>query len=295
MMAEDSRHRTQAARGLGRGLSALLGEGAETPSAADATRLRTIPTAFLKPSRFQPRRVFDTDELKGLADSIREKGVLQPIVVRPGSSPESFEIVAGERRWRAAQLAKLHEVPVIVRTLSDVQSLELAIIENVQRADLNPIEEGAAYQDLIDRFRYTQEQVAEVVGKSRSHVANTIRLLKLPESVRDLIGAGKITAGHARALIGRPDPEALAREIVARDLNVREVERKIRGPKGKAVKLVRKDADTKALELSLSNSLGMSVHIEHKNGKGGTVQIAYKTLEQLDEIIRRLNSFVEVD
>jgi ParB family chromosome partitioning protein len=295
MMAEDPRHRTQAARGLGRGLSALLGEGAEAPSAADATRLRTVPTAFLKPSRFQPRRVFDNDELKGLAESIREKGVLQPIVVRPGASPESFEIVAGERRWRAAQLAKLHEVPVIVRTLSDVQSLELAIIENVQRADLNPIEEGAAYQDLVDRFRYTQEQVAEVVGKSRSHVANTIRLLKLPESVRDLIGAGKITAGHARALIGRPNPEALAREIVARDLNVREVERKTRGPKGKAAKPIRKDADTKALELSLSNSLGMNVHIEHKNGKGGMVQIAYKTLEQLDEIIRRLNSFVEVD
>ena len=293
-MADDPRHRTQAVRGLGRGLSALLGEGDEAP-AGDATRLRNVPTAFLKPSRFQPRRVFDPDDLKGLADSIREKGVLQPIVVRPGTGPESFEIVAGERRWRAAQLAKLHEVPVIVRTLNDAQSLELAIIENVQRADLNPIEEGAAYQDLIDRFRYTQEQVAEVVGKSRSHVANTLRLLKLPESVRNLISAGKITAGHARALVGTPDPEALARDIVARELNVREVERKIRAPKGKALKPTRKDADTKALELSLSNNLGMTVSIEHKNGKGGTVEIAYKTLEQLDEIIRRLNSFVEVD
>ncbi len=294
-MAEEPRQRAQTARGLGRGLSALLGEGGDAPTSADATRLRTLPVAFLKPSRFQPRRVFDADELKGLADSIREKGVLQPIVVRPGGAPESFEIVAGERRWRAAQLAKLHEVPVIVRTLSDVQSLELAIIENVQRADLNPIEEGAAYQDLIDRFRYTQEQVADVVGKSRSHVANTIRLLKLPESVRSLIGSGKITAGHARALIGTPNPDVLAREIVARDLNVREVERKTRAPKGKGGKPARKDADTKALELSLSNTLGMNVQIEHKNGKGGTVQIAYKTLEQLDEIIRRLNSFVEVD
>jgi ParB family chromosome partitioning protein len=294
-MADEARHRTQTARGLGRGLSALLGDGEEAPVAADASRLRNVPVAFLKPSRFQPRRIFDPDELKGLADSVREKGVLQPIVVRPGSAPDSFEIVAGERRWRAAQLAKLHEVPVIVRTLSDAQSLELAIIENVQRADLNPIEEAAAYQDLIDRFRYTQEQVAEVVGKSRSHVANTIRLLKLPEAVRELINSGKLTAGHARALIGTPNPEALAREIVARDLNVREVERKTRAPKGKAAKPIRKDADTKALELSLSNSLGMTVQIEHKNGKGGTVQIVYKTLEQLDEIIRRLNSFVEVD
>jgi ParB family chromosome partitioning protein len=293
-MAEDPRHRTQAVRGLGRGLSALLGEGEEAPL-GEASRLRNIPIAFLKPNRFQPRRVFDPEDLKGLADSIREKGVLQPIVVRPGTGPESFEIVAGERRWRAAQLAKLHEVPVIVRTLSDAQSLELAIIENVQRADLNPIEEGAAYQDLIDRFHYTQEQVAEVIGKSRSHVANTIRLLKLPESVRELISSGKITAGHARALLGTPNPEALARDIVARELNVREVERKTRAPKGKALKPARKDADTKALELSLSNSLGMTVRIEHKNGKGGTIEIAYKTLEQLDEIIRRLNSFVEVD
>jgi ParB family chromosome partitioning protein len=293
-MAEDPRHRTQTVRGLGRGLSALLGEGEEAPS-GDATRLRNIPIAFLKPNRFQPRRIFDPEDLKGLADSIREKGVLQPIVVRPGTGPDSFEIVAGERRWRAAQLAKLHEVPVIVRTLSDAQSLELAVIENVQRADLNPIEEGAAYQDLIDRFHYTQERVAEVVGKSRSHVANTIRLLKLPESVRELISSGKITAGHARALIGTPNPEALARDIVARELNVREVERKTRAPKGKALKPARKDADTKALELSLSNSLGMTVRIEHKNGKGGTIEIAYKTLEQLDEIIRRLNSFVEVD
>jgi ParB family chromosome partitioning protein len=294
-MAEESRQRGQTTRGLGRGLSALLGEGDGTPAAADPTRLRMVPIAFLKPNRLQPRRIFDTDDLKGLADSIREKGVLQPIVVRPGSATDSFEIVAGERRWRAAQLAKLHQVPVIVRTLSDAQSLELAIIENVQRADLNPVEEGAAYQDLIDRFHYTQEQVADVVGKSRSHIANTIRLLKLPESVRSLISSGKLTAGHARALIGTSNPEELAREIVARELNVREVERKTRGPKGKTAKPVRKDADTKALELSLSNSLGMNVRIEHKNGKGGTVQIVYKTLEQLDEIIRRLNSFVEVD
>src|SRR5215813_9021424 len=189
-MADESRSRNVASRGLGRGLSALLGDGdvqAKEP-ADSSTRSRNIPIAFLKPNPLQPRKIFDAEELKNLAASIAEKGILQPILVRPTGTPDSYEIIAGERRWRAAQAAKLHEVPVIVRTLTDAQSLEIAIIENVQRADLNPIEEGAAYQDLIDRFRYTQEQVAEVVGKSRSHVANTIRLLKLPDGVRELIG-----------------------------------------------------------------------------------------------------------
>jgi ParB family chromosome partitioning protein len=295
-MTDDARQRLGAARGLGRGLSALLGENqTPAPAGTEASRPRTLPVAFLKPSRFQPRRIFEASELEDLAKSIRQKGVLQPILVRPGTTPESFEIVAGERRWRAAQMAKLHEVPVIVRTLSDEESLELAIIENVQRADLNPIEEAGAYQDLISRFSHTQEQVADIVGKSRSHVANTLRLLKLPESVRALISSKQITAGHARTLIGTPNPEALARQIVAGSLNVREAEHKARAPKGRSGKAIQKNTDTKALEQNLSNSLGMKVDIEFKEGKGGAVKIAYKTLEQLDDIIRRLSSFIEVD
>jgi ParB family chromosome partitioning protein len=300
-MADEARHGTkaQAARGLGRGLSALFGdEGPEAPPREgqdSALRSRSLPIAFLKPNRFQPRRIFREEDLKDLSDSIREKGVLQPILVRPAGKPDSYEIVAGERRWRAAQLAKLHEVPVIVRTLTDAQSLEIAIIENVQRADLNAIEEAAAYQDLMAKFQYTQERLSEVIGKSRSHIANTLRLLKLPESVRGLIASGKLTAGHARALIGTPNPEALAQEIVAGAFSVRQAEKKAQAPKGASRKPRPKDADTKALEASISNSLGMDVKIEHKGERGGAVKVRYKTLDQLDEIIRRLNTFVEVD
>lgn len=297
-MAEEGRPRNQANRGLGRGLSALLGDGepdAREPSEPSG-RSRTLPIAFLKPNPFQPRRIFDAEEMKNLAASIAEKGVLQPVLVRPMGSPDHYEIVAGERRWRAAQAAKLHEIPVIVRALSDAESLEIAIIENVQRADLNAIEEAAAYQELMGKFQYTQEQVSDVVGKSRSHVANMMRLLKLPDSVKVLISEGKLTAGHARTLIGIPDPEARAKEIVAGALNVRQAEKKkahVTGARPRKTKT--KDADTKALELSLSNSLGMNVQIEHQ-GKGGvTVQIHYRDLEQLDEIIRRLNFYGEVD
>jgi ParB family chromosome partitioning protein len=299
-MAENARQQNQGTknpgpRGLGRGLSALLGEGEpEGASAGEgAARQRNLPVAFLKPNRHQPRRAFREEDLRELAASIRDKGVLQPILVRPIAG-DSYEIVAGERRWRAAQIAKLHEVPVIIRPVSDAQSLEIAIVENVQRADLNAIEEGTAYQELINQFQYTQEKLSEVIGKSRSHVANTIRLLKLPESVQTLIVEGKLSAGHARTLIGVQNPEAMAREILAGELNVRQAENKARAPKGKGAKRS-KDADTKALETSVSNSLGLDVKIEHEGDKGGTVRIRYKTLEQLDEIIRRLNAFVEVD
>ena len=296
-MADDARARTLANRGLGRGLSALLDDG--EPQARDSSdapgRTRNVPIAFLKPNPLQPRRVFDEEELKGLAASIAEKGVLQPILVRPAGVPDRYEIIAGERRWRAAQAAKLHDVPVIIRTLSDAESLELAIIENVQRADLNAIEEAAAYQELINKFRYTQDQVSDVVSKSRSHVANTLRLLKLPDSVKQLISAGKISAGHARTLIGADDPEKRAREIVEGALNVREAEKKARSPKPAAKAPTSKDADTKALEHSLSNSLGMKVEIEHQTKGGGTVKIHYRSLEQLDEVIRRLNFYGEVD
>jgi ParB family chromosome partitioning protein len=297
-MAESHGTRGQAARGLGRGLSALFGdEVQEGPRETQdsASRTRSLPIAFLKPNRFQPRRIFREEDLKDLAESIREKGVLQPILVRPAGKPDAYEIVAGERRWRAAQLAKLHEVPVIVRTLTDAQSLEIAIVENVQRADLNAIEEAAAYQDLMTKFQYTQERLSEVIGKSRSHIANTLRLLKLPEAVREMIGSGKLTAGHARALIGTPNPEALAKEILAGAMNVRQAEKKAQTPKGSSRKPRPKDADTKALEASISNSLGMNVNIEHKGERGGQVKIRYKTLDQLDEIIRRLNTFIEVD
>ena len=297
-MADESPQRTHnPPRGLGRGLSALLGEGEPAqapPNDADgASRSRLLPVAFLKPNRFQPRRFFDAGELKELADSIKEKGVLQPILVRPAETKDSFEIVAGERRWRAAQLAKLHEVPVIVRNLSDGESLEIAIIENVQRAGLNAIEDALGYQELINKFTYTQEQLSDVIGKSRSHIANMLRLLKLPDSIKEMITDGRLSAGHARTLVGAPNPEQLAKEILAGGLNVRQAEKKAATPK-EPPKKVTKDADTKALEASVSNSLGMTVEIEHKGTKG-LVKIHYKNLEQLDEIMRRLNTFVEVD
>jgi len=312
-MADEAR--SDSRRGLGRGLSALLGDDAPVsarpqqanaapfaaPNAAQSEpatpqKPRTLPVAFLKPNRFQPRRTFRDEDLQDLANSIREKGILQPIVVRPGSGPENYEIVAGERRWRAAQLAKLHEVPVSVREFSDGEALEIAIIENVQRADLNAIEEGAAYQELMGKFAYTQEKVAEVVGKSRSHIANTLRLLKLPESVKTLVVEGRLTAGHARTLIGAADAERQAKEIVEGSLNVRQAEQKSK-PSAKPAAPpppARKDADTKALEQSVSNSLGMKVTIDHKGDKGGHVIVEYKTLEQLDDIVQRLSTF-EID
>ncbi|HSC20034.1 MAG TPA: ParB/RepB/Spo0J family partition protein [Rhizomicrobium sp.] len=287
-MAEEARH-----RGLGRGLSALIGDEAPiAPRGEGAKAQRTLPVAFLRPNRFQPRKTFAPEELNDLANSIREKGVLQPILVRPvAGEPNAFEIVAGERRWRAAQAAKLHDVPVVVREMSDGESLELAIIENVQRADLNVIEEAAAYHELMDRFGYKQERVAQEVGKSRSHVANTIRLLKLPENVKAMIRDGRLSAGHARTLIGMPDAEARAKAIVEAGLNVREAEARVK-PKPKANGGERsrgKDADTRALESSLQGILGLSVEISHRGAKGGELKIAYKTLEQLDDIVARLS------
>jgi ParB family chromosome partitioning protein len=304
MMAENLKaanqaSKPQAPRGLGRGLSALFGDepaGAGAPAAEQSPQQRTLPVAFLKPNRKQPRRIFKNEDLQDLAASISEQGVLQPIIVRPMGQPDAYEIVAGERRWRAAQLAKLHEVPVIVRAFTDSEALAAAIVENVQRADLNAIEEANAYQDLIQKFQYTQEQVSNVVGKSRSHVANTIRLLKLPTSVQTLLTEGKLTAGHARTLIGAADAEKLAQEFVTGTLNVRQAEKKAKAPKNKQpVKRPTTDSDTKALETSLSNALGLTVQIEHKGERGGSVRVQYKTLEQLDEIIRRLSTFVEVD
>ncbi len=275
-------------RGLGRGLSALIGDEA-VPTRGEASSraaTRTLPVAFLRPGKFQPRKNFADDALADLTASVKEKGVLTPILVRP-LGPDAYEIVAGERRWRAAQMAKLHDVPVVVRDLADAEALEIAIIENVQRADLNVIEEAAAYQELIDRFGRTQEQVAQEVGKSRPHIANTIRLLRLPESVKALVQEGKLTAGHARTLLSAPDPEAAAWDILSGKMTVRQAEqRSAKKPKlgGKPSK----DPNIADLEASISNRLGLKTQIIHKGDKGGDVRISYTTLEQLDEITRRL-------
>ena len=277
-------------RGLGRGLSALIGE--EAPHSGNRAP-RTVPTAFLRPNKFQPRKAFAESDLNDLIASVKEKGILQPLLVRPVAGETNiFEIVAGERRWRAAQAAKLHEVPVIVRELSDGQALEYAIIENVQRADLNAIEEAAAYQELMDRFAYTQEKLADAVGKSRPHVANTLRLLKLPQAVQTLVRDGKLTAGHARTLIGDPEAEAHALEIVSGALNVRQAEQRSNSAKGAKPKSIPKsaveDPNTKALEVSLANILGLKVQVVDKDGEAGELRIFYKTLEQLDDLILRL-------
>ncbi|MBN9554837.1 MAG: ParB/RepB/Spo0J family partition protein [Alphaproteobacteria bacterium] len=274
-------------RGLGRGLSALIGDEAvptrgETPKAT-----RTLPVAFLKPGKFQPRKTFADDALNDLAASVKEKGVLTPILVRP-LGVDSYEIVAGERRWRAAQMAKLHDVPVVVRDMADAEALEIAIIENVQRADLNVIEEAMAYQELIDTFKRTQEQVAQEVGKSRPHVANTIRLLRLPESVKALIREGKLTAGHARTLLSAADPEAAAQEILSGKMTVRQAEQRT-AKKAKAGGKPVKDPNIADLEASISNQLGLKTQIIHKGDKGGEVRVSYASLEQLDEITRRLS------
>ena len=281
---EDIRH-----RGLGRGLSALIGEDAKPGTGARAPR--TVPTAFLKPNRLQPRKRFAEDDLNDLVSSVKEKGILQPILVRPvAGEANAYEIVAGERRWRAAQLAKLHDVPVIVRELSDGEALELAIVENVQRSDLNAIEEAAGYHELIERFGYTQDKLAAEVGKSRPHVANTLRLLKLPETVQTMVREGRLTAGHARTLVGDPDPEARAREIIAGALNVRQAEQRSRVKKKGIHRAAVEDPNIKAVETSVSNALGLLVKVIHRGDKGGEVRISYKNLEQLDDLIRRLKN-----
>jgi ParB family chromosome partitioning protein len=280
---------------LGRGLAALMGDvGEESRTVEHGRSQRRVPIEFLRPNPRNPRRNFAETELDELAASMRERGIIQPIVVRPvHGSQDCYEIIAGERRWRAAQRAGLHVVPIVPLDVNDDEALQLAIIENVQRADLNPLEEAAGYQSLAAEFGHSQDAIAKVVGKSRSHVANTLRLLKLPQSVQAYIGAGKISAGHARMLIGQPDPERLAREIMDRGLNVRQVEalaQERAHASGKAVKSrqrAAKDPDTTALEKRLSDALGLTVTIDHR-GRGGVLSIRYRGVEQLDEVIRRL-------
>lgn len=290
MMSDDPRRR------LGRGLSALLGDEEDDYANLDkALVARIVPVESLSPGRFQPRRHFDEQELASLADSIREKGVLQPIVVRrQGEGTGNFEIIAGERRWRAAQRAQLHEVPVLVRELSDQDALEIALIENLQREDLNAIEEAQAYQRLMDEFTHTQEVLAKTVGRSRSHVANMLRLLTLPEPVQSMIADGSLSAGHARTLIGADDPLAAARRIVAEGLSVRQAEQlapTVRPVRKTARARPEKDPDTVALERDLSDMLGLTVSIRPRGagGKAGSLSIEYKNLDQLDEVLQRLS------
>jgi ParB family chromosome partitioning protein len=288
-MAEEARSR------LGRGLAALIGDVGEESAALERTRSqRRVPIEFLRPNPRNPRRNFPDVELDELAASIRERGIIQPILVRTmRGAADAYEIIAGERRWRAAQRAAVHDVPIILLEVDDREALELAIIENVQRTDLNPLEEAAGYQALIDEFAHAPDAIAQIVGKSRSHVANTLRLLRLPDEVKAYLADGQLSAGHARALLGQPDPVALAREIIAQRLNVRQVEAIAQeqaeraGKTAKPRRRVVKDADTLILEKRLADALGLAVAIEHR-GKGGELRIRYKTLEQLDEVIRRL-------
>ena len=296
--------RKEKRRGLGRGLSALMADveptstdtgTRECPAAAE----KSIPVEKIVPNPDQPRRQFLDEDMRDLAESIKAKGVIQPLIVRekPGDAG-MYEIVAGERRWRAAQMAQLHELPVIIRDFSDTEVLEVAIIENIQRADLNAVEEALGFRQLMDRFGHTQEKLAEALGKSRSHIANLLRLLNLPEPVLDMVRNSELSAGHARALITSDDPVALAHSVVARGLSVRETERLAKtggedvkpAPRGSSgVSGAGKDADTKALEGDLAAQLGMKVNIDHKpGGEGGKLVLHYADLEQLDDLCRLL-------
>lgn len=289
-------------RGLGRGLSALMADVGTDPTEANVTSIddrkardaqRSVPIERIRPNPDQPRRTFDEDALEELAASLSAKGIIQPLIVRPiEGEAGTFEIVAGERRWRAAQMAQLHEVPIIVRDFTDTEVLEVAIVENIQREDLNPLEEALGYRQLIDTFGHTQAQMAEALGKSRSHIANLMRLLTLPDDVQNYVRSGQLSAGHARALITAADPSAIAKTIVAKGLSVREAERLAKGqvansPKAETPKET-KDADTRALEADLSAALGFKVSIDHR-GDGGTVSIRYRSLEELDTLCGKIS------
>ncbi|MBO0347148.1 ParB/RepB/Spo0J family partition protein [Roseibium sp. CAU 1637] len=294
-MADDSSKNKR----LGRGLAALIGDSAmQEPAAAEKIQrdVRRVPIEHLTPNPRNPRKTFTEKDLGDLSESLKAKGIIQPILVRTvAGQKDRFEIIAGERRWRAAQRAGLHEAPIVIRDVTDQEALELAIIENVQRADLNPIEEAMGYDQLTEEFKYSQGELAKVIGKSRSHVANTLRLLKLPNSVKDYLAEGLLTAGHARALITAEDPAALAEIIVERGLTVREAEKLAQDPDALSPKNAagktkpEKDADTKALEKRLGDTLGLKVSVGHKPGKeSGDLKIKYTSLEQLDELCRKL-------
>ncbi len=279
-------------KGLGRGLSSLMGdtETAQTIN-TNVGQETKIPIANLRPSLSQPRRLFNKNSINELADSIKAKGLVQPLVVRPSpSDSNSYEIIAGERRWRAAQIAQLHEVPAVIRNFNDTEALEIAIIENVQRSDLSPIEEAAGYKRLIENHGHTQEDLSGIVGKSRSHIANIIRLLSLPQSIQDMITEGKISSGHARAIMNSAFPEQLAEKIINENLSVRDAENLAKDKKGRVKKLKLKDPDTIDLENKISEKLGLNININHKGKKGGSIKIEYKTLDQLEMITQKLKN-----
>lgn len=291
-MADENRPR------LGRGLAALLGDNsaASAPSDSAARGVRRAPIEFLSPNSRNPRRSFDDEQLDSLAASIREKGVIQPIIVRAApNATNRFEIVAGERRWRAAQRAGLYDVPIVVIDANDRETLEIAIIENVQRADLNPIDEALGYEQLLNHFQYTQADLARVIGKSRSHVTNTLRLLNLSEKTRKLVTEGALSAGHARALLALPDPDAAALRAISDGLSVRDLERLAQENSGSLetksarAKAHPKDPNVSSLERELSNDLGLAVVIEH-SGEGGRLTVTYKSLDQFDMILGRLRN-----
>ena len=277
-------------KGLGRGLSSLMGESAseESQSQSSSGDLK-IAISKLRPSSIQPRRLFDKNSISELAESIKSKGLVQPILVRPSKSEVGeYEIIAGERRWRAAQIAQLHELPAVVKNLDDVEALEMAIIENVQRADLSPIEEAMGYKKLMEQYSHTQEALAPIVGKSRSHIANIIRLLNLPASIQDMISQGIITSGHARAIMNSAFPEELAKKIVDENLSVRQVELLVKGKKTKVIKNKLKSADTVDLEQRLTELLGLDVVISDNGKRGGSIKVKYKTLDQLELVTNKL-------
>ncbi len=279
-------------RGLGMGLSALLGGDVELLKAPPPAASQSVPIEFLVPSPLQPRRRFAEDELDALAESIRARGVMQPLLVRPApGAPQRYEIVAGERRWRAAQRAGVHVLPVVLYALSDREALEVALLENVQRQDLSPVEEADGYRRLIDEFGHTQAELASALGKSRSHIANLLRLLALPPAVRSLLDAGALSAGHARALLMARDPGALAKIVLDQGLNVRQTERLVQADKNPPAQRQKpaKDADTRALERELSTRIGLKVTLKPA-GNGGTLSIAYHSLDQLDEVVARLRA-----
>jgi ParB family transcriptional regulator, chromosome partitioning protein len=280
---------------LGRGLASLIGDPSsyQQPLPVEGEQ-RMVPIDHVQPSPLNPRHTFNPEELDELAASIQQRGLVQPLIVRPtGPSGPGYEIVAGERRWRACQKAGLHQIPVIVRDLQDKEVLELAIIENVQRADLNSIEEARGYRELTDRYGYSQDDLAQIIGKSRSHLANTLRLLKLPDSVQNMVLEAKLTAGHARALVGRDDAEALALRIIERGMNVREVEALVQRDEsglGGERKRREKDADTQAFEKELSEALGLKVEVKKGTGESGVLAVRYRNFDQLDYLRLRLLS-----
>ncbi|MBL4895100.1 MAG: ParB/RepB/Spo0J family partition protein [Emcibacter sp.] len=303
--SRNSSKNTSRSKGLGRGLSALLDSTDKeyanvlAPSSAES-RDRDLPIEFLVPNPYQPRHYFDKQKSADLIQSVKDRGILQPLLVRRRGKLNEYEIIAGERRWRAAQAAGLHKVPVLIREMSDTEALEVALVENIQRHDLSPIEEAMGYKRLMDEFHHTQEQLGHIVGKSRSHIANILRLLVLPSFVRELVNEGKISMGHARALITVEDAEAVARRILEEGLSVRQVENlakigRVRNKPAASIKIYKqdKDADTIALEKDLSLALGLTVTIDFNSDESGELRLQYKTLDQLDDVCQRLSSRIQ--